>query len=267
MHIPKPPGLIDSHCHLNHLDLTKMSLDAILKEAEAASVTHCLSVCITPEDIPVLEALADQYPQIYFSVGVHPSEVRASYDETTLMTWAKHPRCIAFGETGLDFYRSPSAEAMTLQINAFRSHIRAALRAQKPLIVHTRQAQEATIRVLKEEGAEKIGGVLHCFTETFDMAKQAMDLDFYISFSGIITFKNATMLQDVVRQIPLNRILIETDAPYLAPMPYRGQSNRPAWVRYVALALSTLKNVSYEDIVKCTTENFYRCFFRGVQDE
>lgn len=173
---------------------------------------------------------------------------------------AKNPACVAIGETGLDYYRTHTDEAREIQRNRFREHIKASLESAKPLIIHTRQAAEDTIALMAEENAHKIGGVMHCFAESLDIAYKAMELNFYISFSGIVTFKNATALQDVARKIPLNRILIETDSPYLAPVPFRGKQNHPALVKYVAEAIAEIRGLSFAEVAEITTNNFYTCF-------
>ncbi len=261
MHTSNLPLLIDSHCHLTQLDLTSSTLDDILKEATMAGVGHFLSVCITRDDIPHLERLATQYPNISISVGIHPSEEGVDpIHQDELVSLASHPSCIAIGETGLDYYHEQDNQAIENQQYSFRQHIRAARALNKPLIIHTREAREDTLRIMREEKAHEVGGVLHCFTETLDMALEAIDLNFYISFSGIITFKNALALQEVASKLPLDKILIETDAPYLAPVPFRGKQNHPALVKYVALKLSELKQISYDEVAKVTSENFYRCF-------
>lgn len=256
--------LVDSHCHLNMLDLTEFdqNLDQVMTQAKANGVEYFLSVCVELNDLPALFNIADRYTNVAISVGIHPNtEMENEPDAIRLRELvSQHPACIAVGETGLDYYRTESAQGQELQRTRFRNHIDAAKNTQKPLIVHTRQSAEDTLRVLKEENADEIGGVMHCFSENWDVAKRALDLNFYISFSGILTFKNATMLQDVAKKVPLDRILIETDAPYLAPVPFRGKQNHPALVKYVAESLSALRGESYNKIAEQTTANFYRCF-------
>lgn len=255
--------LVDSHCHLNFIDLSDFdnSLDNVLQAAELNQVSHFLSVCVELEDYPKLCELAEQYKNISISVGIHPNnETEQEPDAEALVQLASHPACIAIGETGLDYYRTTTEEAQEAQRQRFRTHIQAAITSGKPLIIHTRQAAVDTLKVMTEANADHIGGVMHCFSEDWDIAQQAMDLNFYISLSGILTFKNATMLQEVAKKLPLDRILIETDSPYLAPVPFRGKQNHPALVKYVALALSELKGIDYEDVAQQTTENFYRCF-------
>lgn len=255
--------LVDSHCHLNFLDLTEFNNDInnVLAQARANDVHHFLCVCVDLSDYPQLEQLAADHPNINISVGVHPnSEMDYLVTSSMLCDFAANPACIAIGETGLDYYRTTTEDAQELQRSRFREHIRAALITSKPLIIHTRQAAEDTLRVMQEERAQEVGGVMHCFAEDMDIARRAIDLNFYISFSGIVTFKNATQLQEVARQIPLDRILIETDSPYLAPVPYRGKQNHPALVKYVAQSIATLRGMAYEEIAEITTNNFYTCF-------
>lgn len=257
-------ALVDSHCHLNMLDLTEFNNDMqeVLNQAQVNGVEHLLCVCVELTDLPALYALSKHYSNISISVGVHPNVALAEQEAITaqqLVALAAHPACIAIGETGLDYYHM---EQMTIpeQQQRFREHIRAAIASHKPLIIHTRQAAEDTLLIMQEENASSIGGVMHCFSENWDIAKRALDLNFYISFSGIVTFKNASQLHDVAKKVPLDRILIETDAPYLAPVPFRGKQNHPALVKQVAQALSTLRGVDFSEIARQTTQNFYDCF-------
>ena len=253
---------IDSHCHLDFPEYRER-LPEVLANMAAAQVSHALCISVDLPDFPLVRQLAETHPHLYASVGVHPD-----YEDTPepsvdfLVEAAKHPKVIAIGETGLDYYRmADRAYAdMEWQRTRFRTHIRAAIESGCPLIIHTRSASEDTIRILKEEGAERIGGVMHCFTESLEVAKQAIDLGFYISFSGIVTFKSAKDLQETCRQLPLERMLIETDSPYLAPMPHRGKTNEPAWVSHVACYIADLKGVSVDTIAKHTTSNFFQCF-------
>lgn len=253
--------LIDSHCHLDQLDLTAYggSLDAALVAARAASIEHFLCVCIDMGNVQSVLDIAHAQPDVSASVGVHPAEENTQDPSVeVLVDLASDKSVVAIGETGLDYYRAQGD--LTWQQMRFRRHIRAARELGKPLIIHTREAREDTIRILKEENAAEVGGVMHCFTETAEMAKQAMELGFYISFSGIITFKNALELQALVKQIPLDRMLIETDSPYLAPVPYRGKPNEPAYVKHVAEKIAELTLTDYETVAKVTTQNFYRLF-------
>lgn len=218
-----------------------------------------LCVCVTLEDFPAVRALAHRHHHVYASVGVHPSE-RDGADPTTdeLTTLANDDRVVAVGETGLDYYRCTGD--MTWQQERFRRHIRAARAAGKPLIIHTRDAAADTLRLMAEEGAGECGGVMHCFTESWDVARAALDLNFYISFSGIVTFKNAESLRDVARRVPADRLLIETDSPYLAPVPHRGKTNEPSFVRHVAELLATLRGESPAALATATTTNFFALF-------
>lgn len=253
--------LIDSHCHLDRLDYSKLGggPEEAIEAAARAGVSHMLCVCIDLENFPAVRKLAEIHPQVFCSVGVHPNEEHSREpDADELAGLADHPRVVAIGETGLDYYRS-SADA-AWQRDRFRRHVMAARRTGKPLIVHTRQAREDTLAVLREEGATEVGGVMHCFTEDWAMAQAALDLGFYISFSGIVTFKNAEDLRDVAQRVPLDRLLIETDAPYLTPVPLRGKPNQPAYGRYVAELLAQLRNTSAETIAEATTRNFFTLF-------
>lgn len=254
--------LVDSHCHLDHLDLSQHNgvLDHAITAAQQAGVGHMLCVCIILEDLHKILSLAEHYEFVSTSVGVHPNELDArepSVDE--LVELASHPQVVAVGETGLDYYRIEDAD-IEFQQERFRKHIRAAKQLNKPLIIHTRQAREDTIRIMQEEGAAEVGGVMHCFTETWEMAQAAMEMNFYISFSGIVTFKNATELQDVAQRVPSDKFLIETDSPYLAPVPYRGKPNEPAYVRYVAEKMAELRGTTFAEIEAQSTANFFKCF-------
>lgn len=231
---------------------------------QSAKVSHALCVSVDLPDFPNVLKLAQDHPHLYASVGVHPD-----YEDTPepsleflVDTALKHPKIVAIGETGLDYYRMEerSYESMEWQRERFRTHIRASIACKKPLIIHTRSASEDTIKILQEEGAQKIGGVMHCFTESYEVAKAAMEMGFYISFSGIVTFKSAKDLQETCRQVPLERMLIETDSPYLAPIPYRGKTNEPAWVAKVGEFIAYLKGVPLEVIANQTSNNFYECF-------
>lgn len=251
-------SLIDSHCHLNFESLQK-NISQVLHNARQNGVGHMLCVSVTLEKYPEVLALSHAHPQIFASVGVHPDEQQGqdpSVDD--LVRRADDKRVVAIGETGLDYFRIKGD--MSWQQERFRRHIRAALATGKPLIIHTREAAQDTIRILREEGAQAVGGVMHCFTENWDTAQAALDLGFYISFSGIVTFRNAENLREVARQVPLNRLLIETDSPYLAPMPHRGKTNEPAFVRHVAEQLATLRSLSLEEIATATTTNFFSLF-------
>ena len=218
-----------------------------------------LCVSVTLETFPEILALARRHSHIFASVGVHPNETEGREPTADgLVDLAKDGRVVAIGETGLDYYRTQGD--MSWQQERFRRHIRAAKQSGKPLIVHTRNASEDTVRIMREEGAADIGGVMHCFTESWEVARAALDLNFYISFSGIVTFRNAEALREVAKKIPQDRLLIETDAPYLAPMPHRGKTNEPAFVRHVADCLADVRQESLESIADLTTRNFFALF-------
>lgn len=251
--------LIDSHCHLDQLE---NSLSDAIQYAKEQGVEYFLCVCITLKDFPNMMNSIEPYENIGASVGLHPNEeVLQEPLADDLISLAQDKKIIAIGETGLDYFRSQGD--VEWQRERFRQHIRAAKEVGKPLIIHSRQAKEDTIKILKEENAASIGGVLHCFTEDMAMAKEAMDLNFYISFSGIVTFNNAKEIQWVAKEMPLDRMLIETDSPYLAPVPHRGKSNQPAYVRYVAEFIATLRGIEFDVIAKQTTANFSKLFKVG----
>ncbi|QWD27539.1 TatD family hydrolase [Polynucleobacter paneuropaeus] len=253
---------IDSHCHLDFPEF-QSRLPEVLSNMEKANVQHALCVSVDLPDFPKVLKLAEDHTHLYASVGVHPD-----YEDTPepsfefLVETAKHPKIVAIGETGLDYYRmgDRSYESMEWQRERFRTHIRAAIASRRPLIIHTRSASADTLRILQEEGASKIGGVMHCFTESLEVAQAAMEMGFFISFSGIVTFKSAKDLQETCRQVPLDKLLIETDSPYLAPVPYRGKTNEPAWVAQVGEFVADLKGVSVERLAKQTYDNFFECF-------
>lgn len=250
--------LVDSHCHLDSLDYNNRSLNDILSEAEKRNVKHCLSVATTLSGYKVMEKWLMPYAdKISLSCGIHPLNLEdEEIDIPLLQQLANNENVVALGETGLDYYYQK--ENSNIQKEVFIEHIHLGIEYKKPIIVHTRQAKEDTIMLLKEEHA--YSGVLHCFTEDIDVARCLLDLGFYISFSGIITFKNAQLLREVAKFVPLDRLLIETDSPYLAPVPYRGKENQPANVREVAEYLAILKRESLETIAEKTTENFCRLF-------
>ncbi|MBA0901977.1 MAG: TatD family hydrolase [Candidatus Nitrotoga sp.] len=249
---------VDSHCHINFPELENI-FDEVLENMRQNEVSHALCVSVNLEDFPQVRLLAERHDHIYASVGVHPDhESDAEPTEELLVELAEHPKVIAIGETGLDYFRLKGD--LEWQRTRFRTHIRAARKCRKPLIVHTREAAQDTLRLMDEEGAAEAGGVMHCFTESLEVARAAIEMNFYISFSGIVTFKNATSLKDVARHIPLDRILIETDSPYLAPVPYRGKLNQPAYVKHVAEEIATLRGISLEEVGRATTDNFRRLF-------
>lgn len=249
---------IDSHCHLNFPDLLK-DIDTLLGNMQANSVTHALCVSVDLASFPQVLALAENHDNLYASVGVHPDyELEAEPTQAELVSLALHPKVIAIGETGLDYYRLTGD--LEWQRERFRTHIRAAKECAKPLIIHTRAAAIDTLQIMNEEDAGQVGGVMHCFTENLQVAKAAINLGFYISFSGILTFKNATQIKEVAQAIPLDRILIETDSPYLAPTPYRGKTNQPAYVKFVAEEIAKLKNISLQEVGETTSHNFNTLF-------
>ena len=250
--------LVDSHCHLDFPDLAGRVDDALALMREN-DVTHALCVSVTLQEFPQVRALAERYPNLYASVGVHPDYDNVpQVTEQELVKLANHPRVVAIGETGLDHYRIKGGAEW--QRERFRTHIRAARSSGKPLIIHMRDAAEDTLRIMREEKASEVGGVMHCFTGTWDVAQAAMDLGFWISFSGIVTFKNASALREVARKVPLERMLIETDSPFLAPVPYRGKTNEPGLVRYVAEEIGRLRGVSLDEVATATSKNFFRLF-------
>ncbi|MEH6822593.1 MAG: TatD family hydrolase [Motiliproteus sp.] len=251
---------IDSHCHLDRLDLAPYDgqLQPVIDRARHQGVTRMLCVGTDMARWPSMLTLIEPYPQVQVSVGVHPlSDEIKLFRPASLIEAAAHPRLVAIGETGLDYHYG--ADTSALQQRCFEAHLQAAQQLNKPVIVHTRAAQEDTLRILTQ-GLPDAGGVLHCFTESWEMAEQALDLGMYISFSGIITFRNAAPLREVVRRVPLERILVETDAPYLTPVPHRGHSNEPCYVRDVAEAVAAIKELSLDQVAETTSANFERLF-------
>ncbi len=250
--------LIDSHCHINFPQLGD-DLHGVLTRMHGAGVTTALCVSVTLESFPQVLRIAQTNPGVYASVGVHPDETGGKEPQAQqLIDLAAEPRVVAIGETGLDYYRLEGD--LEWQRQRFRTHIQAAKQTGKPLIIHTREAGADTIRIMREEGARTVGGVMHCFTETWEIAKAALDLGFMISFSGILTFKSAGDLREVARNVPLESVLIETDSPYLAPVPYRGKTNEPAYVRFVAEELSRVKGLPLQTVAEATSANFRRLF-------
>ena len=270
--------LIDSHCHLDFPDLANR-LPEILATMRLNQVTHALCISVRLPDFPRVLALADAHPHLFATVGVHPDYIPGQGADAAdrefageepsvagLVEAAGHPKILAIGETGLDYYRLKGD--LEWQRERFRTHIRAAKQCAKPLIIHTRAASDDTIRVMREEGADAVGGVMHCFTESWEVAQKALDLGFYISFSGIVTFKSAKELKEVARRVPLDRMLVETDSPYLAPTPHRGKLNEPGFVKHVAEHIAQLRGLAFEEICEATTANFVRLFQPpGVQVE
>ena len=250
--------LVDSHCHLDFPDLAQRLPD-VLARMENNGVGCAVCIAVNLEDLPGVLALAEAHANLYATVGVHPEYVDAEEpDVARLIELAAHPKVIAIGETGLDYYWHKDQPEW--QRARFRAHIRAALATGKPLVVHMRDAAADTLRILREEGADAVGGVMHCFTENWEVARQALDLGFLISFSGIVTFKNALAIKEVAQKTPLERILIETDSPYLAPVPYRGKPNEPAYVLHVAEEIARLRGISLGEVATATTANFFNLF-------
>lgn len=252
--------LSDSHCHLDRLDLAPFggSVAGVVAAAQAQGVQHMLSVATDLHSWEHLAQLTAPYPNIALAVGVHPNEdLQHAPTMEQLLKLGAESRVVAIGETGLDYYRSSGTAQ---QQQWLRMHIAAARELRKPLIIHTREASADTLRILAETGADAVGGVLHCFTEDWEVAQRALDLNFYISFSGIVTFKTARSIQEVAQRVPAERILIETDAPYLAPLPHRGKPNHPAWVRHTAEFIAKLRGVTLEQIAAITTANYLRLF-------
>ncbi|WP_428095758.1 TatD family hydrolase [Candidatus Thioglobus sp.] len=253
--------IVDSHCHLDRVDLDKFggSVESMLAHAKELSVTEFLCVCIDLEHFDDVFSLAKKHPQIYASVGVHPTEQEGQDPSIeTLLKLAEHEKIIAIGETGLDYFHVEKSSA-DWQRDRFRRHIATSNQSKKPMIIHTREAKADTLKIMREEKAQ--AGVMHCFSEDWETAKAALDLGFYISFSGIITFKNAQDLREVAKKVPADRLLVETDSPYLTPVPNRGKPNSPAYTYYVAEKLAQIRGESIEDIARVTTQNFKQLFF------
>ena len=250
--------LVDSHCHLDFPDLAE-NLPSVLELMQKNDVACAVCIGVNLEDFPRVLSLAEGHPHIFASVGVHPETTDAREPTVAeLVSLAQHPKIIAIGETGLDYYWQKDQPEW--QRERFRTHIRAAIELGKPLVIHNRDATADTLRLMAEEGAGQVGGILHCFTETWDVAEAALALGFHISLSGIVTFKNALIIKDVARRVPLDRLLIETDAPYLAPMPFRGKLNQPGYVKYVAEEIARLRGIAVEEVATATTDNFFRLF-------
>lgn len=255
---------VDSHCHLDRLDLSPYNgnLSAALRSAHDAGVDTMLCVCISEENKEAVLEVAAANAAVFASVGVHPCDVRAEVTSIdSLLKWAEAPKVVALGETGLDYFHSQ--DFVGQQRQSFANHLIAGSQSGLPVIVHTRSAQEDTIICMREHANTEVGGVMHCFTESWEMAKQALDLNFYISFSGIVTFKNAVELKEVAKKVPLDRMLIETDSPYLAPVPYRGKPNEPRYVKEVAEYIAQLRGISTTELAAITRDNFFSLFDRA----
>ena len=250
--------LVDSHCHINFPDLAENE-HAVLENARLNGVGHMLCVSVNLEDFPQVLSFAERHKHIFASVGLHPNEPKSdvvSVDQ--LIKLASHKRIVAIGETGLDYFRSEGD--LKWQHERFTTHIEAGKETGKPLIIHTRDAASDTMKILKESNASDCGGVMHCFSEDWDVAKKALDIGFYISMSGIVTFKNATKVKEVAERTPLDKLLVETDAPFLAPVPFRGKTNEPAYVKHTAEYIAELRGISFNELAEATTENFFRLF-------
>ena len=249
---------VDSHCHLDFPELAA-ELPQLLAAMREHEVTHALCIGVDLPAWPAVIAIAQSHANLYATAGVHPDYVDTPEPSVAeLVAMAQADKVVAIGETGLDYFRLEGD--LEWQRNRFRTHIRAAREANMPLVIHTRAAAADTLAIMREERASEVGGVMHCFTETWDVAQAALDLGFHISFSGIVTFKNAVELKDVARRVPLERMLIETDSPYLAPVPHRGKRNQPAWVRHVGEAVAALRGVPVEAIARATSDNFFNLF-------
>lgn len=249
---------VDSHCHINFPDLADR-LPQVFERMAANGVTHALCIGVELEKFPEIRTLAETHANVYASVGVHPDHedcTEPTVDD--LVALADHPKVVAIGETGLDYFRLTGD--LEWQRARFRTHIRAARACRKPLVIHTRAAADDTLAIMREENAGEAGGVMHCFTESLAVAEAALDLGFYISFSGIVTFKNAAALREVAAAVPLERMLIETDSPYLAPVPHRGQTNEPGFVKHVAEEIARVHGTTPAAVGEATTANFFRLF-------
>ncbi|NAX23733.1 TatD family hydrolase [Vibrio sp. V39_P1S14PM300] len=253
---------VDSHCHLDKLDYQELhnNVADVLAKAQQANVKEFLSVGVTLDSFPAMLKMIETYDYVHASCGVHPLDVESQFSLERLQEYARHPKVVAIGETGLDYHYQP--ETAELQKIRFQQQVDLAVELNKPLIIHTRNAREDTLRILREGGAKRCGGVIHCFTEDLAFAQAAIELGFYISISGIVTFRQATELKEVVKQLPLERLLIETDSPYLAPVPHRGKQNQPAYVVEVAAYIAQLKGVSLNEVGEKTTQNFKNLFLR-----
>jgi TatD DNase family protein len=251
--------LVDSHCHLDFPEL-RADLAGVMSRMGDNGVTHALTISTTLETFPAVREVARSRPNLWCTAGVHPDERRDDREATVdeLLAMACDEKVVGIGETGLDYYRVEGDTEW--QRERFRTHIRAARRCGKPLVIHTRAAAGDTLRIMEEEGAGEVGGVMHCFTETWDVAQAAMSQGFFISFSGIVTFKNAVDLKDVARRVPLDRMLVETDSPYLAPVPHRGKPNQPAFVKHVAEEIAKLRGIPFDEVAAATTRNFFGLF-------
>ncbi len=256
------PMIIDSHCHLNIMPEELSNIEELIANARELGVERMMCIAIGPDKWQEVLSIADQYEEVYAAIGIHPCEPKeVTTTDEALLNAASHPKVLAIGEIGLDYFHfDAEQESMEWQHERFRQQIRIAKQLNKPIVIHTRNSTPDCMQILTEEGAEEVGGIMHCFVEDMDTAQQAMDLNFYISFSGIVTFKNAKELKEVAKQVPLDKILVETDSPYLAPMPYRGKTNQPGYTRYVVEEIARLRDTSVQAVSDATTENFKRLF-------
>lgn len=254
--------IIDSHCHLNILPEELGGTDAVITQAHELGVDKMMCIAIGPNAWHEVLELTEKHDEVYAAIGIHPCETKeVTVTDEELIEAASHPKVLAIGEIGLDYFHfNAEAEDMTWQADRFRQMLRAAKQLKKPVVIHTRNSTPDCLQILEEEHAEEIGGIMHCFVEDLATAERAMKLGFYISFSGIVTFKNAKELKEVAKQVPLDRILVETDSPYLAPMPYRGKTNQPGYTRYVVEEIAKLRGLTTEEVAQATTENFKRLF-------
>jgi TatD DNase family protein len=257
--------LVDSHCHLNYPDFSE-SLEEILKNSKEAGVKYLQTICTNLEEFDTIWRIALDNLNVFCSVGIHPDEIRADniVSKEEIIKLANLEKVIGIGETGLDYYRN--IDFTKFQINSFKEHIGAARVTDLPVIIHTRDAEEDTLSILREEMViGEFPALIHCFTGTKEFAEKMLDLGLYISISGIVTFKKAEALQEIVKYLPLDRILIETDAPFLAPIPYRGKRNEPAFIKHTAQFIAELKNIEFEELADMTTNNFFRLFKKATQ--
>lgn len=254
---------VDSHCHLDRLDLSpyQQQLGGAIAAARARGISHFLNISIDMSNVEAVLTIAQQFDNVFASVGVHPSNQEGEQPSLeTLIELSKRSKVIAIGETGLDYFYNKEADYQQIQRASFAKHLKASHMTQKPTIVHTREAKDDTIDIIKQEGDINVGGIMHCFTEDWEMAKKALDLNYYISISGIVTFKTAQNVQEVAKKVPLDRLLVETDSPYLAPVPYRGKKNEPQYVKEVGEFVATLRGMQPEDLAQRTSENFFTLF-------
>ena len=253
--------LVDSHCHINFPDLAAR-MPEVLANMAANGVSHAMVIGVSKPKYPEVLALAEAHANLFATVGIHPDDPDAEeFSEDELVAHAAHPKVVGIGETGLDYHWCQGDLAW--QHERFAVHIRAARRTGLPLVIHTRSSAQDTVRLMREHGADAVGGVMHCFTESWDIARLALDLGFYISLSGIVTFKNAAVVKEVAQKVPLDRLLVETDSPYLAPVPFRGKPNEPAYVPYVAAEIARLRGIDVETVASATSANFFRLFSRA----